>query len=457
MPAFNSYSALLLKTAIDAGITSPRELANLMGNASVETGGFSTMHERFGYRSAEDLIGAVRSADDRFSLTQIREAIASGDPSRIATMAYERRADLGNSEPGDGWRFHGRGFFQYTGRDNYTRYGEKFGVDLANDPDRAAEPVLAAKLAVAYWQDKVPRESRDDPRRAGAIINGGSNGADARVERSAQWARELTPELIADVGAGRIDLERLAAMGTPQSGRRAAAADGVLRQGEAGAEIKLLQQRLNRLGFGDEDGRALATDGRFGPGTRHAVEAFQREHRLNEDGVAGRATLRALKDAVAAAEEVWPERPDRGHLADVAAVPVRGDGISAGASLSDAAHPDHAMYRQALAGLEQLGSSAGLAGREQVERAAAVMVYEARVSGLARIDHVVLSADGTRVFAVEGDLRDPGHRRVVADRGQVAGESVEAVSRALQRDVGAGYSPVGANREALPVGKAVPA
>ncbi|XQA75875.1 hypothetical protein ACM9XA_10300 [Xanthomonas sacchari] len=49
MPRFNESSALLLKTAVDSGITSPTELANLMGNAAVETGHFRRMHENLGY------------------------------------------------------------------------------------------------------------------------------------------------------------------------------------------------------------------------------------------------------------------------------------------------------------------------------------------------------------------------------------------------------------------------
>lgn len=50
---------------------------------------------------------------------------------------------------GDGWKFHGRGYFQYTGRYNYQIFGDKFGVDLVSDPDKAADPEMAARLAIA--------------------------------------------------------------------------------------------------------------------------------------------------------------------------------------------------------------------------------------------------------------------------------------------------------------------
>ncbi|MBU6249043.1 MAG: hypothetical protein KGN77_14935 [Xanthomonadaceae bacterium] len=51
MPRFNESSALLFERRIEGGIDSPAELANIMGNASVGTDGFRTMHERLEYSS----------------------------------------------------------------------------------------------------------------------------------------------------------------------------------------------------------------------------------------------------------------------------------------------------------------------------------------------------------------------------------------------------------------------
>lgn len=62
---------------------------------------------------------------------------------------------LGNKVPGDGERYHGRGYVQLTGRDNYKMAGQALGIDLLNHPELAARPDVAAKIAVWYWNTRV--------------------------------------------------------------------------------------------------------------------------------------------------------------------------------------------------------------------------------------------------------------------------------------------------------------
>ena len=195
----NASSTLLLQRAIDSGITSPKELANLMGNADVETGGFTRMHENHRYSSAKNLMANVRSASKRFSVEEIESAVKSKDPREIFKVMYENRKDLGNTQPGDGYKYHGRGYLQFTGRYNYTEYGKMFGVDLKNNPDIAAEPEMAAKLAIAFWKHEVPKHLRENVREAAKIINGGTNGMKERVLRSQEWGKVITPELILEM------------------------------------------------------------------------------------------------------------------------------------------------------------------------------------------------------------------------------------------------------------------
>lgn len=60
----------------------------------------------------------------------------------------EKGKRLGNTEPGDGYRYRGRGYVQITGRDNYRRAGEKMNTGLLGNPDLALEPHVAACILV---------------------------------------------------------------------------------------------------------------------------------------------------------------------------------------------------------------------------------------------------------------------------------------------------------------------
>lgn len=59
---------------------------------------------------------------------------------------YEGRKDLGNTVPGDGYRFRGRGYVQLTGRRNYQLASTKLGVDFVANPELALDPTLASAI-----------------------------------------------------------------------------------------------------------------------------------------------------------------------------------------------------------------------------------------------------------------------------------------------------------------------
>lgn len=109
------------------------------------------------------------------------EEIASG-------AAYEGRRDLGNTEPGDGTRFKGRGPIQITGRANYRRFGRLIGIDLERNPTIAAVPSIGLHLALEYWKDRRLNAlaDADDVVTITKRINGGLNGL---VDRKAQLAK----------------------------------------------------------------------------------------------------------------------------------------------------------------------------------------------------------------------------------------------------------------------------
>jgi putative chitinase len=112
------------------------------------------------------------------------EELASG-------AAYEGRRDLGNTRPGDGVRFKGRGLIQLTGRANYTRFGAALGctAEVLADPAIVADdPILAVETAGWFWHATGlhVHADRDDLTALTRRVNGGTNGL---LERAAMLAR----------------------------------------------------------------------------------------------------------------------------------------------------------------------------------------------------------------------------------------------------------------------------
>ncbi len=106
-----------------------------------------------------------------------KEEIASG-------AAYEGRADLGNTQPGDGRKFKGHGLIQLTGRHNHTQYANYVGEpDLIKNPQRIAlEPLHSAGAAGWYWMTRKinPLADQDNIVAITKMINGGLNGLEDR-------------------------------------------------------------------------------------------------------------------------------------------------------------------------------------------------------------------------------------------------------------------------------------
>nr|WP_286202492.1 glycoside hydrolase family 19 protein [Comamonas sp. JC664] len=111
------------------------------------------------------------------------EEIASG-------AAYEGRRDLGNTQPGDGVRYKGRGPIQLTGRANYRAAGRALGIDLEGNPQRAKDPDVAFRIAGWYWSSRNLNTYADagNFREVTRRINGGYNGL---ADREMYYRRAL--------------------------------------------------------------------------------------------------------------------------------------------------------------------------------------------------------------------------------------------------------------------------
>lgn len=220
------------------------------------------------------------------------EEIASGS-------AYEGRKDLGNTQPGDGRRYKGRGPIQLTGRANYKRYGDLLGIDLINNPTIAATKEVGFRIAGQFWSLNGLNALADQQnfKQITKRINGGYNGLDDRTKYYNRAKQVLNKNDAVDASATPVDPSDVATASAAASAVLAASSPAgglpaypgtVLRQGSKGAAVQTMQQQLVALGY------AIGVDGNFGPGTRRAVMDFQGKKGLTNDGVCGPSTWAAL-------------------------------------------------------------------------------------------------------------------------------------------------------------------
>ncbi len=96
-----------------------------------------------------------------------------------AQLGYEGRKDLGNTHPGDGSKYRGRGPTQITGRANYAACGEALGLDLINNPQL---PQHAAMSSAWFWSTRGLNTLADQGKFVTITrrINGGLTGQEDR-------------------------------------------------------------------------------------------------------------------------------------------------------------------------------------------------------------------------------------------------------------------------------------
>ncbi len=105
------------------------------------------------------------------------EEIASG-------AAYEGRTDLGNTRPGDGKRFKGRGPIQLTGRANYRAAGRALDLPLEKNPRMVSRPSVGFRTSAWFWNSRGLNKYADagNFREVTRRINGGYNGYEDRLK-----------------------------------------------------------------------------------------------------------------------------------------------------------------------------------------------------------------------------------------------------------------------------------
>lgn len=162
------------------GVSTLPRLHHFLAQVAHESGGFTKLEEDLSY-SAPRLMAVWPKRFPTISIARGYER----QPYALAEKVYGNRLDLGNSKPGEGWKYRGRGLIGITGKANYEEHEKASGLPLVENPALASEPDEATRIALAYWRSRGCNmlADADDLEGVTRRVNGGRNG----LEDRARW------------------------------------------------------------------------------------------------------------------------------------------------------------------------------------------------------------------------------------------------------------------------------
>jgi putative chitinase len=168
-------------------INTPQRVAGFISQIGHESGGLASLQENLNYS-----VDAVLRMFGRHRISEAdarafgRTATQRANPEQLANRLYGGdwgRRNLGNTQPGDGWRYRGRGLKQLTGRSNFQRCGDALKIDLIGNPDLLLEAGPATHSAGWFWSTNGCNQiaDRGDIPALTKRINGGDFGLKERT------------------------------------------------------------------------------------------------------------------------------------------------------------------------------------------------------------------------------------------------------------------------------------
>lgn len=169
------------------GITSPIAIASLLGIAGGECR-WKLVEEGFNY-SADRLLQVFPSVfkGDKALAQQYAGNPNNSLPEFLYGYTTSKGKGLGNTQPGDGGNYIGRGYIQLTGRGNYKRYGDMVGKDLLNNPKLLSDPAIAAEVSVKYLLDRCKVAQTDPNYFEAACKSVGFNTPDIKAKKKGYY------------------------------------------------------------------------------------------------------------------------------------------------------------------------------------------------------------------------------------------------------------------------------
>lgn len=161
------------------------ELDDFLGQVLHESHYLERLEENLNYTTP----GRLRAVWPKRFPTLESEVGFLHNPEKLANWVYMGR--MGNNQPGDGWKYRGRGPIQLTGKENYRLVGLAIGEPLLEEPGRMLEPHVGLKATVRWWEKNLPDAVMGNLVAVTKAVNGGTTGIAERDKITTAARRAL--------------------------------------------------------------------------------------------------------------------------------------------------------------------------------------------------------------------------------------------------------------------------
>jgi putative chitinase len=258
-------------------INTPNRIAGFMAQTAHESGDFRTLEENLNY----NVEALLRVFPRYFGKGKEDPAHYARNPQKLANYVYmdvnrTKSGALGNTQPGDGWRFRGGGIKQLTGRNNFTAFGRGIGMTAEQAADYVRTKRGALESACWFWKkNNLARfADADDIDGMSRKVNGGTIGLEDRRARYTRAKNILRTNSTPTSVNQQI---------TDSVTQAVSAVHPTLRRGSKGDLVRRVQQKLN-----------LTADGDFGLQTDIAVRSWQRTNKYPSNGILDNEQIKKL-------------------------------------------------------------------------------------------------------------------------------------------------------------------
>jgi putative chitinase len=172
------------------GIDTTIKLCHFLAQCHHESGGFKLTQENLNYGAK-----GLRGTFAKYFPTDELAAQYQRQPEKIANKVYGGRMGNGAEASGDGWKYHGRGFIQLTGKDNYKAFDSFVDEDVLAHPDLVATKYPLLSAAWFFSKNCLKRCTSNDVASITSVskcVNGGTIGLDDRIKPFNEYYKILS-------------------------------------------------------------------------------------------------------------------------------------------------------------------------------------------------------------------------------------------------------------------------